>query len=85
MSKKCFFQNVLSHLLYFKKICFLQKVVAIKRIVVEESRRSRCTKAVMREANILLSLDHNHIVKCYEWFLDDKVFINLLINLIAFL
>nr|CAB3264288.1 serine/threonine-protein kinase Nek3-like [Phallusia mammillata] len=50
----------------------LKKLVAIKKIEIDESRRSRCRKSVMREANILRTLNHFHIVKCYEWFLDDE-------------
>jgi len=48
----------------------IKKAVAIKKIAIDESRKSRSKKSVTREANIMLLLDHFHIVKCYEWFLD---------------
>lgn len=54
-------------------IILFQKLVAIKKIEIDESRRSRCRKSVVREANILRTLNHFHIVKCYEWFLDHEV------------
>ncbi|XP_076801579.1 uncharacterized protein LOC143446019 [Clavelina lepadiformis] len=50
----------------------IKKLVAIKKIEIDESRRSRCKKSVIREANILQSLNHFHIVICYEWFLSEK-------------
>nr|XP_002121569.2 serine/threonine-protein kinase Nek3-like [Ciona intestinalis] len=49
-----------------------QKLVAIKKIEINEARRSRSRKAVVREADILRTLDNYHIVKCYEWFMDLK-------------
>uniref|UniRef100_F7AZI0 non-specific serine/threonine protein kinase n=1 Tax=Ciona intestinalis TaxID=7719 RepID=F7AZI0_CIOIN len=49
-----------------------RKLVAIKKIEINEARRSRSRKAVVREADILRTLDNYHIVKCYEWFMDLK-------------
>jgi len=57
----------------------IKKTVAIKKIVIDESRKSRSKKSVTREANIMLLLDHVHIVKCYEWFLDNN---DLMISMI---
>uniref|UniRef100_H2YRH1 non-specific serine/threonine protein kinase n=1 Tax=Ciona savignyi TaxID=51511 RepID=H2YRH1_CIOSA len=48
----------------------IKKLVAIKKIEINESRRSRSRRAVIHEANILRTLDNYHIVKCYEWYLD---------------
>ena len=59
----------------FKILCIvlLQKLVAIKKIQIDEARRSRSRRSVIREANILRTLNHFHIVKCYEWFLEEQV------------
>nr|XP_039259742.1 serine/threonine-protein kinase Nek2-like isoform X2 [Styela clava] len=49
-----------------------KKLTAIKKIEIDENRRSRCKKSVVLEASILRRLVHPHIVECEEWFLDNE-------------
>lgn len=53
-------------------------MVAIKKVEIDDSRRSRSKKYVVREAAILRRLDHPHIVACEEYFLDKEVLSELL-------
>ncbi|XP_013380114.1 serine/threonine-protein kinase Nek6 isoform X1 [Lingula anatina] len=49
-----------------------KKMLAMKRIELDEKKKTRTKEAVLREANILAELKHPHIVSYHDSFFDEK-------------
>ncbi|XP_041654109.1 NIMA-related kinase 12 [Cheilinus undulatus] len=57
----------------------LRSLHAVKRIKVEETRPTKTKKAILQEAEIIRRLEHPHIVKCSDLFVNDG-FICIVMN-----
>ncbi|XP_077862687.1 uncharacterized protein LOC144344684, partial [Saccoglossus kowalevskii] len=47
-----------------------KKLLALKKVLLDEKKKTRTKEVVLREANILSALKHPHIVTYYESFFD---------------
>ncbi|XP_049897537.1 NIMA-related kinase 12 [Epinephelus moara] len=53
---------------------------AVKRIKVEDTRRAKTQRAILQEAEIIRRLEHPHIVKCSDAFVNSDGFIYIVMN-----
>lgn len=57
---------------YLAKDVNTKRLCALKKIEVDDRRKSRTKQAIQKESNILSSLKHPHIVSLHESFYDDE-------------